>query len=261
MSAVSALLKVVGTVEIEEMARKVYLAKLVSQEFLLNEQQMPVGKKCQLCGVFHTLDYFYTDRYKLFNKTSTCKGCRTMRNKEFRENNPEYYRQYWMHSKDRLTQNNREWREANPDKLAITVVRNHKKRRQAMQRCLPDDPEYLKEMAEVTECIITGETVNTELDHVMPISVGTWGNNKGNLIRLSKQFNLSKGNKNVFYWIDSMEQIRLDYLLPEGTTMAVHKFQQVMYHELTLKAAEIGLSLEEYREKYNEDYFKEEEAA
>lgn len=121
-----------------------------------------------------------------------------------------------------------------------------------MANCLPDQPEYMTTISKLTYCEITGETERLELDHIMPVTKGNWGNTASNLMKLSQSLNSSKGNKNIFDWLHDMEQERLDYLLDQH--MTVEQFRQKFEQVLTVKASEKGLSFTEYKEQYIEEY-------
>lgn len=246
----------IGTVYIEELQRQLYLGKRVTSEFILNEEQNLVGKYCGNCNQLYSLNDFYKDKYDLFGKTSTCKHCRSTRWEQFREANPEYYRQYWLTERDRLRANMAVWRSNNPERLSQLAAKSITRRRKALSNCNKPDKQYVESIQQHKACVLTGTTVDAELDHIMPITKGRWGSNKGNLMYLSQSLNISKGNKNVFEWIDSMEQERLDYLVEGGMTVA--EFQAKMYQVLTVKATEMELSLEQYKQEYIEEYYREE---
>lgn len=256
---ISSQFHVTGTVSVTELGRVLYTATAVKQTFLLNEEQKLIAKSCYKCGHLFTLDDFYNDKSQLFNKTTSCKHCRAERGKQFRQDNPLYYRRYWLNSRERMQQSALAWRRNNPESIAVSVARNHRKRQEAMERCYPDDTEYLETVNQQKVCVITGLTEGIALDHVLPVTKGRWGNNRGNLLWLSEPLNTSKHNRSVFDWAESMEQERLDYLLPEGIQMSVEEFQQKMTLALTVKAGELGLTLEQYKQKYNEEYYKEEQ--
>lgn len=114
----------------------------------------------------------------------------------------------------------------------------------------------MKEINSDKTCVITGVATDTTLDHVMPVIVGRWGNSKGNLMWLYKSLNISKGSNNVFEWIADMEQERLDYLLPESVSMTTTEFQMKMTGALAVKANELGITFEEFKQKYNEEYYR-----
>lgn len=222
----------------------------------MNEEQNLVGKWCGKCNQLYSLNDFYKDKYDLFGKTSTCKYCRAVRWEQFREANPDYYRKYWLSEREKLIQSNQQWRKDNPERHIRHAVRGTLRRQQSLSDCLPPDKQYIEEIEQCKTCVITGETVGAELDHILPISKGNWGSNKGNLMYLSQSLNTSKGSKNVFDWYESMEQERLDYLVEGKLTVA--EFKTKMIQILTVKAAEKGLTFEQYKQEYNEEYYREE---
>ena len=138
--------------------------------------------------------------------------------------------------------------------MQIYSARTLAKRREALANSLPEDKQYKSEIEQQSVCAITGITVNLELDHVMPLAAGNWGNSKGNLMKLYQPLNSSKNDSNIFQWMEQMEQERLNYLLPEGLEMTVEQFKQKVLEALTVKADELGLTLEQYKQKYNEEY-------
>lgn len=148
----------------------------------------------------------------------------------------------------------KDWSSRNADKIAIYSARTLAKRQQALSECLPENKQYMKEVEQIKHCEITGVTVTVETDHIMPISKGRWGNTEGNLLRLYQPLNSSKGNANVFDWIDQMEQERLNYLLPKGIEMTTEQFRQKVLNVLAVKAEEKGLTLEQYKQEYIEEY-------
>lgn len=53
-----------------------------------------------------------------------------------------------------------------------------------------------------------------------------------------------------------MEQERLDYLLPESVSLTIAEYKEKMLQVLTVKAEELGLTLEQYKQKYNDEYYR-----
>lgn len=257
LKEISPQLNVMGTVTVDEFGRVFYLATAVSQHFLLNEQQNPIGKSCSSCGNYYTMNEFYSDKTHLFSKTSSCKTCRAIKAKEFRAENPLYYRQYWIESRERLQQLSKDWSADNPDRLAVYRARSVTKRKEALQNCFTDDKEYMDSLATEKFCVITGETEDIALDHILPVVKGRWGNTRGNLMWLTSSLNHSKKSNNVFEWAEAMEQERLDYLLPDDTEMTLKEFREKLYAVLTLKAEEKGMTLKQYKQEYEEEYSRE----
>lgn len=242
----------VGTAYVPELDRELYVGKLLKHTVLLNEEQHPIAKSCTPCATLYTLDEFHTDNSKIFHKTTMCKHCKAQRDIQFRQNNPDYYRRYLIENRETLMAQARQWVKANPERQHRNTVRTARKRREILKHCLPNDPQYMAEITSESACVITGNTVNTELDHVMPLMCGNWGNSKGNLLWLTKSLNTSKGTKNVFEWADSLEQETLDYLLGYHMELTVFKFR--LMKALAVKAGELGLTLEQYQQKYYREY-------
>lgn len=248
-------MKAVATAYVPDLNKDVYVATLKRHKVLLNEEQSVIAKDCTSCGNMYTLNEFYKDKYNLFNRTFTCKYCRAKVGKKFREQNPRYYRRYLLENREKALEESRKWYRNNPDRAALYYSRHAEKRQQSLEQSLPEDKQYIEQIHQVKKCVITGVTEELALDHVMPIAVGYWGNSKGNLMWLYSRLNTSKGSANVFQWMEEMEQERLDYLLPESVTMTIEEFKEKLLLALTAKAEELDLSLEQYKQKYNEEYF------
>lgn len=205
-----------------------------------------------------TLDNFYKDTSGLLNRATTCAECRRVHSKQFRQKNTDYYKNYLRDNREALQQYKAQWNRDNYLKSLEYSRKQQERLRQAVSRLYPDDKAYQSFISEQQHvCPVTGST-DVELDHVMPISRGNWGNTRGNLMYLHKPLNTSKSNKNVFNWLNEMEQQTLDYLLPKGKQMTVEEFRQKYLEVLQKKAAEKEMTLEQYEQQYNEDYFEEE---
>lgn len=249
-------MKVVATAVVPELNKQVYVATLTKHSVLMNEEQSVIAKDCNSCGNMYTLDEFYKDKYNLFNRTFTCKYCRAEVGKKFREANPKYYRSYLIKNRGRVLEDSRKWYHRNPDKVAAYVSKQNIKRQESLKQCLPDDPSYIEEISADKKCAITGVTEGIELDHVMPLAAGNWGNSIGNLMWLYGSLNTSKSSSNVFDWLEDMEQERLDYLLPGSVSLTIAEFKEKMLQVLTVKAEELGMTLEQYKQKYNDEYYR-----
>lgn len=259
MPHISSFLTVIGTARVPELNKEVYVATLRSHTVLLTESQLPIAKDCNSCGNMYTLDEYYKDKYNLFNRTFTCKHCRAEVGRKFRQDNPKYYRRYLIENREKEAIRSRRWYDNNPVKAAVYYSRKAEKRQLALQNSFPDDKEYMKAINSDKTCVLTGVTADVALDHVLPVAVGNWGNTKGNLMWLYSSLNISKGSRNVFDWVADMEQERLDYLLPESVTMTTAEFKEKVTAALTVKAEELGLTFEQYKQLYNEAYYREEQ--
>lgn len=229
-----------------------YLCQLHALHLLLNPEYKPIAKECYRCHRMQTLDSYYNDKTGILGRATACAECRRVSSKQFRADNSDYYRKYQLAHREHLVAYQKQWALDNADRSQSYTARSQAKRQLALANCLPDNTDYLQQVTATNYCEITGVTTELELDHIMPITKGNWGNTEGNLMKLSQSLNSSKGNKNVFSWIAEMEQERLEYLIDESWTVEQfgHKFEQV----LTVKAAEKGLSFTEYKEQYEEEY-------
>lgn len=252
---ISVKLKVTGTVYIEEIDRTLYFAVASKQRFLLNEEQQLIGKSCGHCDNYYTVDSFYKDRVSLFEKTTTCKHCRAERDKQFKLDNPKYFSNYWDTEREQITAVRSEWSQKHPDKQYRTA----QSRQKALANCFPEDKQYTAEITANQQCIITGVTERLAVDHVLPVTKGRWGNNRGNLMILYEPLNVSKNNRSIFQWSESMTQLRLDYLLPEGIQMTVAEFRNIVKQAVTVKAEEKGLTFEQYKQEYIAEYERKQE--
>jgi len=204
-----------------------------------------------------TLDNFYKDSSAVFNRATSCAECRRISSAQFRADNRDYFKKYLQQNRESIQKVRKQWTKANYMKASEYAARTKEKLRGAMDRLLPEDTEYKQQIDEAPHtCPITG-SVEVELDHVLPISRGNWGNNRGNLMYLHKPLNTSKSNRNVFKWLEQIEQPTLDYLLPDGVEMTVQEFRVKYLEVLQQKAAEKEMTLEQYKEEYYRDYEEE----
>lgn len=201
-----------------------------------------------------TLDSYYKDRAVL-GRATACAECRRKSSKQYRQQHKEYFRNYMIQNRLQLLEYRRSWYKQNHQKVAEYAARQKKRTEEISKNLLPDDKEYMQLIDEQEHCCqITGATDDIQLDHILPLVKGNWGNTKGNLMYLSAPLNRSKNSSNVFDWLEQMDQERLDYLLPEDCKMTVEQFRQKYLEVLERKAAEKGLSLTEYREGYGKEY-------
>ncbi len=190
----------------------------------------------------------------MFSRTTSCASCRKVFNKSYRAANKEYFRNYQLEHREQLLIYRRKWIKENKLKVQVYAANNAIKRQKSLDNCLPDEPEYIAVIEANPCCVITGSTVDVELDHILPVTAGNWGNTRGNLMWLYKPLNTSKNSTNVFTWIEQMDQKRLNYLLPESFEITVIEFRKKILHLLNEKAAEKGQSFEQYKEEYESSF-------
>lgn len=206
-----------------------------------------------------TLDSFYRDKTGVLNRVSSCAVCRREFNRKYREEHRDYFQEYSQKHRARLWKYHRKWKSQNTDRLQLYSAKYVKRRKEALDNCLPENKEYMQQMEQGSHCCeITGVSTNTQLDHIMPVTHGQWGNNSGNLMWLYGMLNTSKNQANVFVWLDRMTQERLNYLLPECTDMTVDQFRQKYVEVLQRKATERGLTFDQFKEQYMAEYETEE---
>ena len=98
-----------------------------------------IGIKC--CGKCHEckpLSEFYKDKDKPDGMSTKCKGCEKAKSKKWREDNPDYSKEYgkkWREdNSDYVKEHSKKWREDNPDRV-----------RELGQKWREDNPDYLRE--------------------------------------------------------------------------------------------------------------------
>lgn len=79
-------------------------------------------KKCSKCKIKKPLDEFK-------GKSYYCIPCNQEYNKQYRNNNPLYMKEYFLSNKDKITIKEKEWRENNKDKFNNYHNNYHKQRR------------------------------------------------------------------------------------------------------------------------------------
>lgn len=140
----------------------------------INEAGEVAQKVCKTCGRLKLAEEFPVNSDGRLR--AHCEPC-------FKE----YKRKYDKANKDRRT------------------VHRHKKRAEKLG--LPDnftEEEYseLKAFA-AGRCMISGEEVELQVDHVQAVSKGWLGNTKGNLILVSAEVNNAKGTLSIFEFVQS----------------------------------------------------------
>lgn len=251
---ISVRAKVVAEAKVNHSEQPYYLCQLLKTQILLNEQLLPVAKSCGVCGRMQTLDSYYKDRAVLGRATS-CAECRRKSSKQYRQSHKEYFRNYMVQNRLQLLDYRRQWYKQNQQKIAEYAARQKRRAEEISKKLLPDDKKYMQKIEDQEHyCQITGVAEDVQLDHILPLVKGSWGNTEGNLMYLYAPLNKSKNSNNVFDWLEQMDQERLDYLLPDDCKMTVEQFQQKYLSVLERKAAEKGLSLAHYKEWYTKEY-------
>jgi translation initiation factor 1 (eIF-1/SUI1) len=148
--------------------------KVTKQIELLNEAGEVAHKACKTCNKLKLAEEFPVNSDGRLR--ASCQPCYK-----------EYKRQYDKVNKDRRT------------------VLRHKKRAEKLG--LPDSftEEELSELKAFAagKCMISGEEVELQVDHVQAVSKGWLGNMKGNMILVSEKVNHTKGTMSIFEFVKS----------------------------------------------------------
>jgi hypothetical protein len=76
---------------------------------------MMIGKekRCFKCGETKSLEEFHNNKSRKDGKAPACKLCAKQYKKQWRENNPEYNKQYYEDNVEKIAQKGKQWREDN----------------------------------------------------------------------------------------------------------------------------------------------------
>lgn len=253
-----------------------------------------IAKECRECGEVVPLEEYRVDKRGLGGRVARCTPCNNRLGREYKRANPEkikkewkryyeenkeailersrkrrledyegyrqYYSTYYRDNRERILGHKQKWREDNRD-YQNQLVREWEKRnpervalkhqrRRARKEALPDDltHEQMTSTLEYFEggCALTGEKVNIDWDHVIPISLGVGGTIESNMIPLRSDLNKRKSNLNLFEWFDKSK---------ESLNLSQAKFNKLV----EFLASKNGMSIDEYRSFYFEQFKNKEE--
>ncbi len=148
---------------------------------------------------------------------------------EFRDRRKETNRKWRKDNKERITEKDRRYYIKNRETILERSAKNYRNyypenlnifrlngaRRRARLHQLPDDLTH-KQKARIIDhfrgaCALSGDTGDSHLDHVIPISIGHGGTIYENMIPLRSDLNISKGARNLFDWFaDNRERFGLE---------------------------------------------------
>lgn len=214
-------------------------------DFILNEIDEPVAKRCHSCSEMLPLASYYKDRHKKYDgHEAHCTICR----KVYREKNAEHInnrsKQWRKDNKERARKQNKAYRESNKD-----VIQFNKKIRRTKIASLPstltvEENDLLKEI-QGGRCLISDTPAYCDLqqrksmytlEHFIPVSWGAGGTTFENCYYMEGSINISKHNKNPFEWIKTQPaayQERFNNILvpmlAERNGMSVDQFIQYVY--------------------------------
>lgn len=182
-----------------------------------------IAKVCAKCGETKLLSDYHKHKEGLGGRVPSCRYCKSEADKAYRECSKERRaetRKIWYennkeresesrrihHENNRVkeAETSRIWTENNRDKIRLS-----KQRRRARKLLLPDTltkEEYTNSINYFGGCALTGEPVNFELDHAIPLAVGHGGTTKDNCYPLRSDLNKSKNDRNIFEWFDANKQ-------------------------------------------------------
>lgn len=176
------------------------------------------------------------EKVKEYDKKSNAKWYKNnkeyklMKNAEWRKNNYKRFLSY-----------NRAWQVANPDK----VIANWNKRRARLLNAenTIDTVTAISNFKDTfgNVCGFTGlPLVDETVEHLLPISRGG-GNTEFNLYPAESTLNISKGNLNVFKWIEKREDIDFSFF-----------FENTLPYLASQKGIPVGEFTNEYNKKFKD---------
>jgi hypothetical protein len=224
-------------------------------------ESFPIRKKgfkgkrdlCSVCNSKYTGDWAKKNKEKVYANNARWQNNNKERVKEYwKKSNAKWYqknKEYklsknaeWIRNNRKLFLSyNRKWQLANPDKVRANW---NKRRVRLLNAPNTIDPTLaINQFKEVygSVCGFTGLPLcNESIEHLVPVSHGG-GNTEYNLYPAESLLNISKGNRNVFDWIEKRSDIDFTFFF-ENT--------------LPYLANQINMSVEEFTTKYNK-HFKE----
>lgn len=192
-------------------------------ELTTNQKKTPIvkdsntgevlAKRCGKCGEMNLRKDMVTCADKGDGMTSWCLNCKKAYNAipENKKREAEYHAEYYANpenkkrkaeydaeyyaipeNKKRKAEYDAERQRNNPEKVAKKQAK-----RKAMKRNLPN--ESIENLSFDT-CVLTGDTSNVHIEHMIPLRWGHGGTYPGNCYALEGSANKSKGSRNPFEW-------------------------------------------------------------
>jgi hypothetical protein len=251
---------------LEGLTEKVYRNKSVWYE---NDKGEIVAKKCTIpeCGEIKPIEDFSKKTHGIGQRRGECKNCQSKRGYNYRKNNrgkiaesghkyrennrdriaeyrknnsdkiAEYGRNYYVSNREKVAERTRNWKRKNPH-----ILRLINSRRRARKNKLPDTltaEQYEKTLRYFDgACALTGQTLNLEKEHAIPIAVGYGGTTFENCYPMARGLNQSKSNSNIFEWFKAnrqrfeLSQERFDKLigwLASANAMTIEEYRDYVY--------------------------------
>jgi hypothetical protein len=221
-----------------------------------NEKGEVVAKRCSKCPKIKLIEEYHKHSEGVGGRNSCCKSCKSTNSRNYRQNNREKIvelerkyreenrvkfleknRNYYENNREKYAENNRNYRKNNLDKRRIYELR-----RRARINGLPDTlaaEQYEKTLQYFNyTCALTGQTVNLEREHAIPIAVGHGGTTFENMYPMVNGLNQSKNDSNIFEWFEAnrqrfeLSQERFDRLigwLASANAMTVEEYRDYVY--------------------------------
>lgn len=194
------------------------------------------AKECSGCQKVKELSFYHKGK-SAGGKSSVCKQCHKEKYLDNKEDLKKKQQQYYIENKEKILNYTSNWQKENKEKKADIYKKSYEKNKEKYKehrtnyqkqwekeypekkfenRCksrnkfLPyslKGTDYLE--LKKSNCFLSGEK-QTEIDHFISMSTGHGGTYKGNLIKLSKSLNKSKGQKNPFEWIETRNEQEKD---------------------------------------------------
>jgi hypothetical protein len=195
------------------------------------------SKACAKCGDIKSLEEYTKHKLGLGGRSSACKACESKyyeSNKERVLNNARNWRE---ENRERATEIVREWRRNNPEKEAI--IRQSRRARKSTLPYTLTHEEYNETLDHFgNACAWTGQKVDVELEHFLPLAIGHGGTTFQNCYPCANGLNQSKGDRNPLEWFSAnkdrynLEEWRFNKLveyLAKVNGMAVSEYKTHVY--------------------------------
>ncbi len=153
-------------------------------------------KKCNKCLESKSADKFYKNSKSKDGLHGTCKPCfrerQRARSQKFRQENPEYDRQWRKNNAAKKRQLLREWQKNNRNRVRGYEHARRARMAGAFADCQRFSQEFIRSVYK--SCLKCGSLAELEIDHVIPLSKGGTST-IGNYQILCRSCNASKNNR------------------------------------------------------------------
>lgn len=158
--------------------------------------------KCTKCGEFKAVECFGVDTRKKNGRTSSCKDCKSLKNKEDyakdREKNISRTLSYYRQNREKMREQQNLWKKDNRERMnAYEALRSAQKDDRTPGWLSEEDKQWLDCIYETAKEVSAITQEPHHVDHIMPLRGKTvcglhvpW-----NLQIIPAQENMSKGNR------------------------------------------------------------------